>query len=174
MLWRKVGCGVRTCSRAAATLSSSKLINKRKHIKLNTRQTCQIYEHFGFWHLCMSIWQHCICGADTVHWHTVLYMIVYTSKSIAVLHEQTQSWAPARCFSGVMHKYSIRHLLCIKITSVLMEFWCTINDEYCIIFCFWGCTHVLSDACVHGKLSLHSTNYSVCTSQRSCIQSTHV
>ena len=28
--------------------------------------------------------------------------------------------------------YSIRHLMCIKIACALMEFPCTINDEYCI------------------------------------------
>ena len=31
--------------------------------------------------------------------------------------------------------YSIRHLLCIKITCASMEFWCTINDEYCTCTC---------------------------------------
>ena len=28
--------------------------------------------------------------------------------------------------------YSIRHLLCIEITCVSMEFWCTSTDEYCM------------------------------------------
>ena len=27
--------------------------------------------------------------------------------------------------------YSIRHILCIKATCASLEFWCTINDEYC-------------------------------------------
>ena len=36
--------------------------------------------------------------------------------------------------------YSIRHLLCIKVACVSMEFWCTINDEYCryAIFVYIG------------------------------------
>ena len=31
--------------------------------------------------------------------------------------------------------YSIRHLLCIEIAYVSMDFWCTINDEYCVYRC---------------------------------------
>ena len=41
-----------------------------------------------------------------------------------------------------LHKgalYSTRHLLCIKITCVSMEFWCTINDEYCRCTCKGPC-----------------------------------